>query len=286
MRGVQCGGYGIKLTDFVSQSTPNGQMVSKARRGTPSSHSSTRERARRGHRPKSPATVTATQHHEARNDFDAIELSLSQRTNASSSVAPSYHFSDGDSLLPGSKVHENVNFDVLQGPKEMNVCDPQRSHTSSGGEHELPVPGAMFDPNFDWNPDTSRDQEDWMEGPCSPENSFITGIQDLSSSSQSINASLWSNVEAFFTSGGLGLVPMDEPTVLSSTETVSYSRSGSASETCPEEESLVVDQRMRLFLKDPVLRPPPSDPFDQYLFSHCEILSLSSFNEHCRTQMG
>lgn len=117
-----------------------------------------------------------------------------------------------------------------------------------------------------------------MEVPCSPENSFITGIQDLSSSSQSIDASLWSNVEAFFTSGGLGLVPMDEPTVISSTETAAYFRSGSASETCPEEESLVVDQKMRFFLKDPVLRPPPSDPFDQYLFSHCEILFLSSFN--------
>ncbi|KAH6712495.1 fungal-specific transcription factor domain-containing protein [Leptodontidium sp. MPI-SDFR-AT-0119] len=259
MRGVECGGYGIRLTDFVSQSGVDGRMVSKARRGTLTRHGSRLEKTQRDHRPTLAGESTVT---------CPVDLPPTQGTSNSTSVSSNCHSLQGESLLARSPVHGNADLDISQESTEIDVCDPQGFQAGTLRGHELLVLEAMLEPNVGWNLDIPRDQEDWAEVSCYPGNSVTTVLQNLDSSSQSIGKSLWFNDDSSFTSGMFGLVRMDEPTDTFSNEAISDLRSSSGNEQCPEKDSLAVDQMMHFSLKDPVLRAPPSDPFDQYLFSH------------------
>lgn len=168
LRGVECGGYAITLTDFTAQSGQKGQMVSKMRRGGPE--------------------VVNGQHIPVENLSD-----MPSETGLRDLASP---LGLTDELEPEPEPEPDMSF--------LEALTAESLGPNPIEDYDISISSTDLDMIQDWSADT------WSAG-----NQLI------------------------------------------------------------EDNADILDSSLLGSFCDPILYQTPQDPFDQYLFSHCECLDLS-----------
>lgn len=263
LRGVECGGYGIKLTEFTAHSGRDGQMVSKMVSGPASKNPSG---LRQRQRETTPRTASRSKRKAPRADqtfrIERGEASGSGYSQAQlAPVRPSEPASRSPSVIDQPANAELVS--AQQGPSHANdgASSPKASRPSTASTTSELL--HIFSPAED-NPgdDAVYAGGDRLDDGNPPEH-------DALPISQALAASPWAQFDAYFTMPSFEIDDNINSAAASSS-------SAPATVTDDDESGRDEQQTLRaledafLNINEPVLCPRPNDPYDQYLFGHCK----------------
>ncbi|KAK9238967.1 fungal-specific transcription factor domain-containing protein [Lipomyces kononenkoae] len=252
-RGVECGGYGVRLTDFTTCSGLDGQMVSKVIRGGPGERETdlSKTPSEPKSRPLRPATVARS-----------VPIEHSKR-NGRPLVRPKPRDTSGASPISVGLVEEALPAGSSASNGHLHDGPPGSSQGSVEDTQELrDVPSDELGLLSTETAHGSSSQQTWWQ------DSIVANSEDEESFSQSMELSLESGFESHLTPGSFTLTSAGDVIYRSPTDLGNVEERAPDSDQPVEEESGAVDQAILRLINERVLQPPPGDPFDQYLFSH------------------
>lgn len=273
LRGVECGGYGIKLTEFTAHSGRDGQMVSKMVSGPSSKNPSglrQRQRERERERETTPRTANRKKTGPLRVDqtfriepgeasgsspIQFVHVRPSEPASRSAPVT-NHHASPEPTSAQQDPSHER---DAATSPR---ASRPSTASTVAELMHILSPAEDNASDNADYTVGDGLD-EVWAEN-------SDPGQHDALPISQVLAASPWAQFDAYF-----ALPPFE---IDSNSEQFGVAPSSSAPATVEDDDEPGTDEQQTLRvledalvnLNEPALCPQPNDPYDQYLFCHCE----------------
>lgn len=273
LRGVECGGYGIKLTEFTAHSGRDGQMVSKMVSGSSSKNpSGLRQRQREWERERETTPRTADRKRKS-PPRAAQTLRIEPGETSGSSpiqfvhVRPSEPASRSAPVTNHTASPELTSAQQCPSPGKDVATSPRASRPSTAST--ITELMHIFSPvensdggDADYTGGDGLD-EAWAEN-------VDPGQHDALPISQALAASPWAQFDAYF-----ALPPLE---IGSNSEQFGVAPSSSApaivedndEPETDEQQTMIILEEALANLNEPALCPQPNDPYDQYLFCHCE----------------
>ncbi|KAG8162076.1 hypothetical protein KVR01_007841 [Diaporthe batatas] len=271
LRGVECGGYGIKLTEFTAHSGHDGQMVSKMVSGSPGKNPSG-IRSRQRQRAKETMPRRANQIKEvlprAEQAFrvgsgepsgsSPVQFLHEQPSQPSSRPAPSNTHLASPDAIPEQQQLSRGN-DETTSPRSSRPSTASTTHElmrifSPGRE----LAGDDVDVDFSVG---DRVGETW------PGNSS-SGQGDTVPASQALARSPWAQFDAYFAMPSFEIDTTPEPFAVASSSAALTAAAYDDEPATDEQQTMKDIEEAFMNYSEPVLSPRPNDPYDQYLFGH------------------
>lgn len=276
LRGVECGGYGIKLTEFTAHSGRDGQMVSKMVSGPSSSKnpSGLRQKQRQRERETTPRTTNQRKKNPPRADptfriepGEASGSSPIQFVHARPSDPTSR--SSPKTNHPASPLAEPNSAQRGPGHGEGTATSPRASRPSTASTTTTTELMHIFSPAED----NTGDDADYSGGNGLDEawpGNGDPGQHDALPISQALAASPWAQFDAYFAMPSFEIDNNSEPFAVASSSSAPATVLGNDSPETDEQQTLRALEEVFVNLNEPVLCPRPNDPYDTYLFGHCK----------------
>lgn len=278
LRGVECGGYGVKLTEFTAHNGRDGQMVSKMVNGPSSKNPSGLRQKQKERERRDTATRTASRGKKAprtdqtfrveRGEASGSSSTQSGRVRPSEPVCPSAPATNNHpdntehTSAPGSSHGDN---EEAPSPKPSRPSTASTTTTTELMHIFSPTegnPGAFAD----YSGADGLDQA-W------PDNGD-PGQHDALPISQTLAPSPWAQFDAYFAVPSFEIDDSSEPFSVASNTSASASVPATVVDNDEhegdEQEAMRALEGAFVNPNEPVLCPRPNDPFDQYLFGHCK----------------
>ncbi|KAK9371390.1 fungal-specific transcription factor domain-containing protein [Lipomyces kononenkoae] len=257
-RGVECGGYGVRLTDFTTCSGLDGQMVSKVLRGDPGERDA--DLSKTQSEPKSRAPRSAT----VAGSGSIGELRKMGRPLVGLYVRPKSSDTSDTSPVNFIRVEQAAGSSAYTG--HLHDGQPGSSQGSAEDSQELrDVPSVPSDELGLLSTETLHgggSHQTWLQG------SIDADSHDAESFSQSMEFCFRPGLETSLTPGSFTMTEDGDLIHLSPFNLGDVEEWAPDGDLPVEENGGAVHQAILRFVNEPVLQPPPRDPFDQYLFSH------------------
>lgn len=274
LRGVECGGYGIKLTEFTAHSGRDGQMVSKMVSGSSSKNpSGIRQRQKHRDRETTPRTANRKSKVPPRAD-ETVRIEPGEASG--SSPIQFIHVQPSE---PGTRRASDNTHPASPGASSAQQCPSHDNNEATSPRSSKPSTASTTNELMHIFSPGEHHAEDNIDGPVDDEfdqswlDSSGSGQQNALSTSRVLAPSPWEQFDAYFSMPSFEIETTSRPFSVASDSSASAAILDEDEPITEEQQTMRAIEEAFVNFNEPVLAPRPNDPYDQYLFGHCKYLA-------------